>query len=176
MTEDGSTEIAAAAATGAAAAVDAVTDQQAEAERVDALAGATIAAEGAAQDAAVSAEVAAETTEIAAEVATEAIAAAGDASAEATTAVAEATEARSEVAELRDGMNARFDALISVLDKRLPPPTESGTEPEEVTVGETKQPDSTAASGTDSGSAGSAESGTGDTERRPRHRFGSRRS
>ena len=175
MDNDDSTEVAAAAAAGAAAAVETVTGEQAEADRVAGMEAATSDAQTAAVMAEQSAEIAAETGEVAAEVATEAIAEAGQAEDIATTAVAEATEARSEVAELRDAMDARFSALLDVLDKRLPQPTESGTEPEEVTVGETKQPDKAAGDGSNGGSAKSAESGLGDTGR-PRHRFGSRRS
>lgn len=168
-------DIREAAAAGAAAAVDAIVEEQHEDQRADAVQAATATASEAAQDADERAEQAAEAATAASAVALEAHAEASTAEARAEQAEADAQEAKSDVETIAEYMRSGFSELREFITSSLAP-KEPDTEPTEVTVdsGATNRQD-TGQKGSDTGS-GESSSGVSGDNRPYRHRFGSRRN
>ena len=167
-------QLTTAAAEGAAAAVAAVQDDQAEAERQSGMENAVTDATIAAEVAANSAVSATQASEIALESSAQASEEAATASAIAASAVETANDARDTLAGLREELDARDARLLAALDERFGPRQQSD-QPREVVVTNASptQPADTG-EGDNSGSSGSA--GTGTNRPANRHRFGSRRT
>lgn len=162
-----------AAATGAAAAVAAVQDDQAEAERAASIELDAAIATDAATQAAEQAQQAAQAATAASEVAVGASEQAAVATGVATEAVTEAYDAREHIEQLRVEVRQGWQDLRTHLDETFGP--KQTDQPTEVVVTDARPADNSTESRSDTGSAGSA-SQPGDTDRRPRHRFGTRRS
>jgi len=166
-------ELTTAAAEGAAAAVAAVQDDQAEAERQAGMENAAVTAEIAAEVAEERAESATETASVAVEVSSQASQEASVAAETASVAAAVAYSARQDLAALRTELSERDarleSSLRSALDEKFGT-REQQQEPTEVVV---KHDDTNTGQGTDAGSGGSA--GTGTERPARRHGFGSRR-
>lgn len=161
-------ELTTAAATGAAAAVAAVQDDQAEAERQAAMESSTIVATAEAQEAAERAEAAEAVSTAAVEASMEATQQAELAAAVATEAVERTNEATDALAAIREELNQRDERLLAALEERFGP-RQVSDQPREVVV-TSEQPNT--GQGDNSGSSG----GNGPGADRPpyRHRFGRR--
>ncbi|HVH71540.1 MAG TPA: hypothetical protein VNB49_10570 [Candidatus Dormibacteraeota bacterium] len=160
-----------AAATGAAAAVAAVQDEQAEAERAAGMEAATVDASIAAEQAAEHAEEAAEAATAATEAAVEATEVAQQASGTAAAAADEAYSVRDDVAALRSEMQQGWQDLRAHLDETFG--SKKIDEPTEVTVTH-ERTDPSSEQRDNSGSANSTgnEQGGSGSQRVSRHRFG----
>jgi|SRR5579859_96332 len=163
-------ELITAASTGAAAAVAAVQDEQAEEERAEVMESATaesmLAADVAAERAEQAADAAVAATE-AAIAATEQASVAGDTASDAA-GIAYATQ--SELAELRQDLATRDAEMRSFLEQHFT--KQDSQQPTEVVVTRDRT-DSTSGNGDNSGSSGSATQ-PGNADRPRRHKFGRR--
>jgi hypothetical protein len=169
-----SDDIANAAATAAAAGVEAVQNDQAEAERAASMEASTVDANLAAQEATERAEEAAEAANAAAEAANDATDQAGAASAVATDAAEAAYDARAHIDQVREEMAAGWRDLREFISSRIPERPSASDEPTEVVVThEQSNANPAPEQHSDTGSGGST-SATGDI-RRGRHRFGTHR-
>jgi hypothetical protein len=165
-------EIREAAAVGAAAAVDAIVEEQHEDERANAVATAAVVAEESAQIAGEQAETAAETATAAAVAAREAQSEADTASAIAEQAASEASTAKSDVESLREHIAAGFSELRQFISESREP--KSSEQPTEVVVTHDTRGQDSQQAGSNTGSGGSASDAKPD-DRPYRHRFGRRR-
>jgi hypothetical protein len=179
MSDTEPTELRVAAAEGAAAAVDAVTDEQVRRDTEEQMAAQTVEATGAAEDAGQRAEDAAEAAQMAAEAAVSATETAQQASGTAQEAAHEAAATRADVDDLRETVTRGWQDMRSYLDDRFSSGG-SNEQPTEVVVTHAGT-NSPGGNGPDAGSSGSAGdnagTGTGDSTgtARRRHRFGARR-
>lgn len=162
-------QLTTAAAEGAAAAVAAVQNDQAEVERQQGM-------ETAAIDATLSANIAAESAEHASAVSDEALESsvqasqdAAEASVIAASAVDTANETRDSLAGFREELDARDARLLAALDERFGP-RQQKDEPREVVVSSDQPRQSDSGQGDNSGSGESA--GPGINRPSYRHRFG----
>lgn len=179
MSDTEPTELRVAAAEGAAAAVDAVTDEQTRRDTEDAMAAQTVEATGAAEDAGQRAEDAAEAAQMAAEAAVSATETAQQASGTAQEAANEAAATRADVDDLRETVTRGWQDMRSYLDERFNSGGGSNEQPTEVVV--THAADTTGEHGTDAGSSESSRDNAGGSgadngaAARRRHKFGNRR-
>lgn len=174
MSED--SQLTNAAATGAAAAVAAVQDDQAEQERAASMENATVDATISAEMAAEQATAAAEAATAATEAAIQASETANAASEDAGAAAGAAYSAQDDIGQLRREMSEGWQSfrtdMASFLDERLG--GKRSEAPTEVVVNDGTN--TTAQSGNDSGSnGGTGNTGPGSSETRRRHKFGGRR-
>jgi hypothetical protein len=180
MSDTEPTELRVAAAEGAAAAVDAVTDEQDRRETEEQMATETAVATGAADQAAAEATQAAEAAQIAAEAAVSATETAQQASGTAQEAANEAAATRADVDDLRETVTRGWQDMRSYLDERFNSGGGSNEQPTEVVVTHAAT-DTPGSNGSDTGSAGSAgDNATGGgpdngAAARRRHKFGARR-
>lgn len=166
------TELVSAASTGAAAAVAAVQDDQAEAERAASMEVATETATMAAEDAAQRAEAAAEAAVTATEAANQATEQATVAGATAADAADQAYSVQSDLANLREEMRGGWQSfrqdMTSFLDERLG--AKKDQQPTEVVVNE--RTNTAADQRANPGGNGSVGDRGPESERPRRHRFG----
>jgi hypothetical protein len=178
MSDTEPTELRVAAAEGAAAAVDAVADEQTRRDAEENMAAQTVEATGAAETAEQRAEDAAEAAQMAASAAVEATETAQQASGTAEQAAHEAAATRADVDGLREEVTRGWQDLRGYLDTKFEKPGGNDEQPTEVVV--THAADTAGNDRTDAGSAGSAGdnsgAGTGDSTgaARRRHKFGRR--
>jgi hypothetical protein len=181
MSDTEDTEVRVAAAEGAAAAVDAVVDEQTRRESEENMAVHTEIATGAAAEAAEQAQQAAEAAQMATDAAVSASQTAEQASGTAEQAAHEAAATRADVDGLRQEVTQGWQGMREYLDRKFGDKSGGTNEPTEVVVTHAAPTDTAGSDGSNSGSDGStgdnSGAGTGDSggATRRRHRFGNRR-